>query len=212
MTHPTFNEEQMLWNQGYEYVVGIDEVGRGCFAGPLMVGAVIFPKGYTKVGNINDSKLLSADKRETVAKEIYSHTLLTAIAEVSVEEINTVGIGKATQTGYSRVLQTILGNTKYNIPNTKYFILMDAFYIKNHDKTKQKPIIKGDTISASIAAASVIAKVYRDNLMKDLHSQFEHYNFLKNKGYGTKDHREAIRQYGLCGLHRTSFNLEKFLY
>ncbi len=203
MKLPTFDEEQLLWQQGLQHVAGVDEVGRGCFAGPVVTAAVILPPDFTTPRPVNDSKLLSAKVREELAVVIKEQAIAYSISEVSVSVINEIGIGKATQQSFVESVSTL--------PTEAQFILMDAFYIQDLPKAKQKPIIHGDRLSISIAAASIIAKVYRDTLMQQLHEQYAEYDFATNKGYGTKKHREAIKQYGLCDLHRMSFNLTKFL-
>lgn len=203
MTKPTFDEEQILWDQGMHNVAGIDEVGRGCFAGPVVTAAVILAKNFSAAGEVNDSKLLSPKKRKTLSEIIKKEAIAFSIAEISVEIINNVGIGKATQRAFRKVIK--------KLAISPHFILIDAFYIEELDRKNQKPIVHGDGKSISIAAASIIAKVYRDELMQQLHSQYEVYDFFTNKGYGTKKHRDAIGKYGLCDLHRTSFNLTKFL-
>ncbi len=200
---PTFKYEQQLWNQGIDLIAGVDEVGRGCFAGPVVAAAVILPRDFHATTEINDSKLLSAPKREKLSKLIKTYAIGYYIAEVSVEEINKLGIGKATQLAFSQTISTINPQPQH--------ILIDAFYITAIDKTKQTPIIHGDMLSISIAAASIIAKVYRDERMRELHAQFPQYNFFTNKGYGTKKHQQAMKQFGLCNLHRRSFNLQKFV-
>ncbi len=203
MILPTLQIEQSLWNAGYKLVCGIDEVGRGCFAGPVVAGAVIFsPDGILPKG-IADSKLLKPKQRETLADQIKRVALFYAIAEICVNDINKLGIGKATQMAFRKALRLLLVQADY--------VLIDAFYIKHLNRKKQKAIKDGDTICASIAAASIIAKVYRDKLMKNLHKKYPKYGFAKHKGYGTKIHQEAIRKYGLSRLHRKSFNLEKFI-
>lgn len=202
MTYPTFQEEQILWKNGYQFVAGVDEVGRGCFAGPVVTAAVILPFNFPVKG-INDSKLLSARKRKELETVIKQHAIAFAISEVSVTVINKLGIGKATQQSFREAIKLLTKRPDY--------ILIDAFYIQNLSKENQKPIIHGDGISISIAAASILAKVYRDELMTKLHKKYELYDFATNKGYGTQKHREAIKKYGLCKLHRTSFNLSKFI-
>ncbi len=202
MNKPTFKEEQFLWQQGLQHIAGVDEVGRGCFAGPVVAAAVILPQSFTST-EVNDSKKLSAQKREELSEIIKQNALAYSIAEISVAVINEVGIGKATQQAFVNAI----GNLKIKPDH----ILIDAFYIENLSRHNQKPIVHGDGLSISIAAASIIAKVYRDELMQKLHEQYTHYDFFTNKGYGTKKHREAIRQFGLSDLHRTSFNLTKFI-
>jgi len=178
-------------------------VGRGAFAGPAVVAAVILPQQFPQMDEINDSKLVSAKKREVLAKIIHEYALSYAIVECPLETINLLGIGKGCQQGFFDAIN--------KLTITPDHILIDAFYIDQIVKEKQTPIIHGDSLSISIAAASIIAKVYRDKLMESLSEQFIHYHFAKNKGYGTLEHRQAIRQHGLCPLHRTSFDLQKFL-
>jgi ribonuclease HII len=251
MTRPSFSEESLLWSQGYDYVAGIDEVGRGCFAGPLVAAAVIFDKvspcqarAGSLLAQINDSKLLSAKKREQLSVFIKEEAIYHAIVEVGLPYINRYGIGKAgerafkdlvnqlsvlsfqfSDTGSSVVslldnqterlktgkLTSDNGKQRTDNRSTELFFLTDAFPIKGLSKKRQKSIIKGDQKSISIAAASIIAKVYRDKLMGELPKKYLHFGFAKHKGYGTKEHREAIKQFGLSDLHRTSFKLEKFL-
>jgi ribonuclease HII len=203
MTYATAELERQLWEGGHSLVCGVDEVGRGCFAGPVVVGAVIFPMGFSQFSGIADSKLLTAKKRKELALRIKELALYWAIDEVSVEVINRVGIGKATQIAFFQVVR--------KLEQFPQHILIDAFYIDAFNKRMQSPVIGGDKLSVSIAAASIIAKVYRDELMEKLGVDFPDYLFEDNKGYGTKAHREAIKKNGLSPLHRTSFNLNKFL-
>lgn len=203
MMLPTFIEENILWNKGYKHIAGIDEVGRGCFAGPVVAAAVILSPDFSVVSEIRDSKKLSPQKREKLAFIIKKEAVAFAIAEVSVHIINVKGIAKATQIAFHQAIQ--------QLTQSPDFILIDAFYITTYNKSIQKPIIRGDEISISIAAASIIAKVYRDDVMRKLHEQYAQYDFYTNKGYGTKKHQEAIKTHGLSEIHRTSFNLQKFL-
>lgn len=184
-------------------ICGIDEVGRGCFAGPVVAGAVIFPSNSRPIEGIADSKLISPLKRTKLAKKIKDQSLAWALGEISVPDINKFGIGQATQMAFSQAVA--------KLQKAADFFLIDAFYVKTLDKLKQKPIPGGDRISASIAAASIIAKVYRDELMQKLHLDFPDYGFDKHKGYGTLFHREMIKKFGLSDLHRRSFKLDKFL-
>jgi ribonuclease HII len=203
MILPTLDFEQELWNSGYSLICGIDEVGRGCFAGPVVAGAVIFSPEIVPPQGIADSKLLKAEKREVLADEIKKTAFCWAVGEVSVEVINKVGIGKATHLAYQAAIA--------NLCHKPDFFIIDAFYMDGIKKDIQKPIKDGDKLATSIAAASIIAKVYRDNLMVELSKAFPQYGMAKHKGYGTKQHREAIKQHGLCELHRTSFDLSRFL-
>lgn len=199
---PSFKEERKLWNKGFNFIAGVDEVGRGAFAGPLVAAAVILPKNFKRNG-IKDSKLLTPKQREILSKYIIENTLFYSISEVDVNFINDFGVGKATHEAFRKCL----GKIKNNFD----FVLVDGFEIKNFNSNRQKAIVGGDNLSVSIAAASIIAKVYRDSIMRKLHLKYPKYNFFQNKGYGTKFHREALKIYGLSKIHRTSFNLEKFL-
>jgi ribonuclease HII len=211
--NPSFDEEKMLWNAGYDSVVGIDEVGRGAFAGPVTVAAVIFTKTAEElpfIPDIHDSKLLLPKKREALSFLIQQHARTFAIATVSVRVINSLGIGKATTVAFRKVLHEVC----QSINQSSSFLLVDGFHIKHmrgFGLRRQKAIIKGDQKSVSIAAASIIAKVHRDALMTTYHTKYRAYNFAENKGYGTKEHRDCIKKYGLSKLHRTSFDLTKFL-
>ena len=200
---PTFEYEQQHWQKGLQFIAGVDEVGRGCFAGPVVAAAVILPSDFHATDKINDSKKLSPKVRVELSEIIKKHALAFAIAEVSVDVINDVGIGNAAQHAFVNSIADLKIKPEH--------ILIDAFVIQALQKDKQTAIIHGDGISISIAAASIIAKVYRDELMQKLPEDYNIYDFFTNKGYGTKKHRDAIGKYGLCDLHRTSFNLEKFL-
>lgn len=203
MVFPTLDIEKSLWILGYNYVCGIDEVGRGCFAGPVVVGAVIFPKNSSLIEGVADSKLLKSKVRERLAEIIKSQAASWSIAEISVTTINKIGISKATQMAFRKAVRSCSVRADY--------VLIDAFYIKHLNRKRQKAVKDGDKICASISAASIIAKVYRDKLMKKLAKKYPKYGFAKHKGYGTKFHQEAIKKYGLTRLHRKSFDLSKYL-
>lgn len=203
MILPSLDEEDKLWRKGYSLICGLDEVGRGSFAGSVVVGAVIFPKDVILPKGLADSKLLKAQTRERLDKEIKKIAIFWAVSEIAVLHINKLGIAKATQMAFRKAIK--------NLKVKADFVLIDAFYIKHFNRKRQKPIKNGDKICASISAASIIAKVYRDNLMVKLHNKYPQYNFAKHKGYGTKEHQKAIKKHGLCRIHRKSFNLQKFL-
>lgn len=147
--------------------------------------------------------MLKPKEREILSEQIKQAAVGWAIGESSVEEINQFGIGQATQMAFLKAIK--------NLSVEPDFVIIDAFQIKGFDLKRQQPIAGGDRLSVAIAAASIVAKVYRDQLMEELDLQFPQYQFAKHKGYGTKVHQEAIAKHGLCNLHRTSFNLEKFL-
>lgn len=212
MQKPSFKEERKFWKRGYKYVVGLDEVGRGAFAGPVVVGAVVFDKNVDKkvVCEVTDSKLLKPLKRKFLEKIIKENALLALSTSISVSFISKHGIGKATAAAFRKAI----GQIQKQLNDGKHFVLVDGFYVRylrGIGLQNQKAIIKGDQKSLSIAAASIIAKVYRDQLMKTLGKKYPKYGFAKNKGYGTKKHQEALKKYGLSNVHRKSFNLSKFL-
>ena len=210
MITPTLDIEKTLWKSGCSYICGLDEVGRGSFAGPVVVGAVIFPSprhrrgmNFQPIDGLADSKFLKPRQRERLVGVIKEQALVWSIAEIGVAVINKVGIGKATQMAFRKAIKSL--------EKSPDFILIDAFYVKHINRKRQKAVKDGDKICASISAASIIAKVYRDKLMRKLHKKYPKYGFAKNKGYGTKFHQEAIREYGLSRIHRRSFDLQKFL-
>lgn len=202
MRKPSFDIEQSLWEKGYKYIAGVDEVGRGCFAGPLVASAVILSPEFIHEG-VNDSKVLSPIRRQKLDKHIRLNCQSFAISEISVKDIDTLGISLATQKAFLTAINSLSISPD--------FILFDAFGLSSWPSRQQKAIIHGDAQSLTIAAASIIAKVYRDQIMCDIDANFPYYNFKQNKGYGTKAHRGAIKKYGLTNLHRHSFNLQKFL-
>ena len=203
MVLPTLKFEKSFWEKGFKLVCGIDEVGRGSFAGPVVAGAVIYPPDVIFIEGVRDSKLLNSKQREKLDLIIKEQAISWAVAEISVSAINKFGIGKATQMAFRKVVKQLRENPDY--------ILIDAFYIKHFKKKKQLAIKKGDKLSFSIASASIIAKVHRYKLMAKLAEKYPQYNLEKHKGYGTTDHRDKIKKYGLSKIHRKSFNLEKFL-
>jgi ribonuclease HII len=191
--------EKKLWREGYQSVVGVDEVGRGSWAGPVVTATVIFPAAFKPTFQLADSKLLSIKRRLELDEAIKNNAVGFAIGEVGLPHINRYGIGRSTQQGFRKALAGLSINPD--------FLLIDAFYIKYLPKKNQLPIVKGDQKSFSIAAASIIAKVYRDQLMEKLSLDYPNYGFEKHKGYGTKAHQEAIKIHGFSPLHRKSFDL-----
>ena len=177
------------------YICGIDEVGRGPFAGPVVAGAVILPKD-DPILYLNDSKKLSEKKREALYNEIMERAVATGIGIVSPARIDEINILQAT---YKAMQQAI---SKLSIKPD--LLLNDAVTIPDVE-IEQIPIIKGDAKSASIAAASIVAKVTRDRMMKEYDIIYPGYDFAKNKGYGTKAHIEGIKKQGICDIHRRTF-------
>ncbi|WP_313132189.1 ribonuclease HII [Anaerocolumna sp.] len=181
--------------QEYQYICGIDEVGRGPLAGPVVACAVILPKDCN-ILYINDSKQLSAKKREELYDEIMEQAIAVGVGSVPPSRIDEINILQAT---FEAMRQAI-----NNLPVKPDILLNDAVTIPQVD-IKQVPIIKGDAKSISIAAASIIAKVTRDRIMIAYDKVFPYYGFASNKGYGSKEHIEALKEYGTSLIHRASF-------
>jgi len=194
---PDFSFEEVHWNNGLRVIAGADEVGRGAFAGPVVAAVVIFAPTTKMEVEINDSKKLTHNKRERASRWIKKHAQNYAIGEGSVEEINFLGIVPATHLAFLRAIE----NCSLKIDR----FLVDAFYLPKIKKSLQTPIIKGDTKSLSIAAASIIAKVYRDDLMIRLSEKHGEYQWHQNKGYGTLAHRNALQKLGPTVHHRNKF-------
>jgi len=199
MILPSLTHERSLWQKGYKLVAGIDEVGRGSWAGPLVVGAVIFPQNINIPTGLADSKLLTPEKRLSLSKIIKKIAIATAIAEISASRIDKISMSAATHEAFRKVTRIL--------SPTPDFCLIDAFYIRRFDITRQNAIKNGDKVCASIAAASIIAKVYRDDLMGQFSNIYPNWGFERHKGYGTKFHQKAITKYGFSKIHRTSYNL-----
>jgi len=195
---PTFLEEQKLWNSGYKFIAGLDEVGRGTIAGPVVTGIVVLPETLSGewVSHINDSKRMTPKRRQYVLGHLQDSAIALQTGISSVEEVDQLGIVEAVQLAMKRSV--------CSIPITPQFLLMDAFELNGID-IPQKAIVKGDSLSMSIAAASILAKETRDSLMVALHEKFPEYGFDSHKGYGTKKHIEALKLYGPCPLHRKTF-------
>lgn len=209
---PSFEEEYKLWKKGIKFVIGIDEVGRGAFAGPIVAAGVVFsPNTNIKLlCDVNDSKLIKPLLRRKYAEIIKQNALFWTIEQIDIGFINKYGIGKANSAVFRKVLKCLISQFEKEV---SYHILIDGFHKKHLPGgiKKQKGIIKGDQKSLSIASASILAKVYRDNLMKKVSKDFPNYKFGKNKGYGTADHQGAIKTHGLSSFHRISFNLSQYL-
>ena len=190
--------ERKLNSQGFGLVGGVDEVGRGCLAGPVAAGFVIFPADVDDdiLHQITDSKKLTAIKRQDLLKIIQEHALSAKVGWASVDEIDSIGIAPATKLAMKRAIEKSLIRPDY--------LLVDAINLDDLP-FPQRAIIKGDQISRTIAAASIVAKVVRDQYMSDIAPKYLGYDFEKNKGYGTKDHMIAIKSLGPTDVHRISF-------
>jgi ribonuclease HII len=190
--------EKIAYREGYQIIAGIDEAGRGPLAGPVVASAVIFPHDYSNP-EIKDSKKLSAAKREKLFEIIHQEAVAIGTAVVDTEIIDRLNILQATR---QAMREAVL-----ELATSPDFLLIDGLH-RIALITPQKPVVKGDNLSISIAAASIIAKVSRDRIMEIYHRQFPQYNFRQNKGYGTKEHCDAIKQFGMCKVHRKSFHVK----
>lgn len=186
--------ERSLYEQGYSYIAGIDEVGRGPLAGPVVCAAVILPRDFYLPG-LKDSKQLSNEQREKFYDIITQQAVAVSVATISVEMIDQINILQATRRGMLEAVEKLKTQPQY--------LLIDA--VKLDTSIPQLGIIGGDRKSISIAAASVIAKVTRDRMMVELAAKYPHYGFDRNMGYGTKEHLEAIQRYGVSEVHRKTF-------
>lgn len=178
---------------------GLDEAGRGCYAGPVFAAAVILPKDFYHP-LLNDSKQLNEKQRDLLRPIIEKESIAFAVASVNNETIDKINILQASFTA----MHLSVNNLKI-VPE---FLLIDGNRFKVYPNIPHQCIIKGDGKYASIAAASVLAKTYRDEFMQTIHTAFPHYGWDKNKGYGTASHRKAIYAFGLCRHHRKSFNIQ----
>ena len=183
------------WAEGFCFIAGVDEVGRGPLAGPVVAAAVVFPRGVPWP-RVNDSKQLSEGERLRLRDEIYAVPgVQVAVAEAGVEEIDRLNILNATHLAMRRA---VLQLKKVD------FILVDGRPVKNLP-FPSKALVKGDARSASIAAASIVAKVHRDALMEELDARYPGYGFAAHKGYGTRSHLESLKRLGVTPVHRRSF-------
>lgn len=192
--------EKRLYSSGYSLIAGCDEVGRGPLAGPVVCCAVIMPVGLI-IDGVDDSKKLSAKKREGLVPIIKEKAIAYSIAQIENDVIDGINILQATRLCMKNAVEGL--NVKPDYVITDGNMTLDIPF-------KQECIIKGDSLSHTIACASILAKVYRDNLMDCYAEEFPIYGFKKNKGYGTKEHIVAIREYGLTKIHRKSFT-KKFV-
>jgi len=208
MIYPNFNEEKKLWKNGYNFVAGLDEAGRGPLAGPVVAASVCVNfqfsisnfqsnPNYSIFKNVRDSKKLSPSQREEIYNILINHKdIKWGVGIVSEKVIDKINILEATKLAMKKSFKKLSPN----------FLLLDGNF-KIDSKISQKSIIKGDSKVFSISAASIIAKVTRDKIMKKYHKKYPEYNFLKHKGYGTKAHFACLQKFGPCKIHRKSFYL-----
>lgn len=197
--------ETEIWGQGYKNIAFVDEVGRGCLFGDVVAAAIVLPIGL-KIEGVNDSKKLSAKKRESLFVIIKDQSIAIGIGIVSAEEIDRINIRNASKLAMKKAVENLTSSNGEKV--IADFIMIDAENIEVD--LPQKAIIKGDSLSHGIAAASIIAKVTRDKMCLEWDKDYPGYGLGKHKGYATKMHKEALLEYGASNLHRRSF-LKKIL-
>lgn len=204
METPTFEYEQQYWSQGIKYVAGIDEAGMGALAGPVIASAVIFSQNILPIFSeifakipVRDSKLLSPRQREKAAKAIKVHAHAWAIGSASAQEIDSLNIRAASHLAMQRAIAAL--------HTTPDILMIDGTPAQISKTIPTVCIVKGDQLSYSIAAASVLAKVARDSLMQELAIQFPSYGFASHKGYGAQLHMAALQTYGITEHHRRTY-------
>lgn len=188
-------EEKKLWEQGFLLLAGIDEAGCGPLAGPVVAAACILPVRFDLPG-LNDSKLVTESKREKLYTQIQAQAIDYAIGSAEPAEIDVLNILQATKLAMKRAIEGLTVRPHY--------LMIDALELSDVN-LPQLSLVGGDRLSATIAAASILAKVTRDRLMVELHALYPEYAFSKNKGYGTSEHMQVLRRLGPCPLHRRSF-------
>jgi ribonuclease HII len=196
---PDLAQEIKLWQAGYQYIGGIDEAGRGCWAGPVFAAVVVFPPGVNEaglIGNVRDSKQMTARKRQIYAGRIKEICLDWGVGSATHKEIDSLGIVPATRLAACRAVNMLKSSPD--------FLLLDYLTLEEIS-IPQVALVRGDQQVLSIAAASVLAKTSRDDFMNEMDCLYPAYSFCTNKGYGTAAHQRALKQTGLCPIHRLSF-------
>ena len=192
---PTYKYENKLYKQGYQNIAGLDEAGRGAWAGQVVAAAVILP-ARMKIAGIRDSKLLSPQQREKLAVYINKQALAIGLGIISEKVIDQQGIIPATRKAFLAAVERLREKVDY--------LLIDGIRIFDH-RLPNEFLVRGDRLVVSIAAASIVAKVVRDNILRDYHQHYPQYGFDLHKGYGTRLHKERLDEYGVCEIHRRSF-------
>lgn len=195
--------ERALLAEGYRYIVGVDEVGRGPLAGPVVCCAIIMPLDADKiVEGVDDSKQLTPKRRAEIDERLRGNAIAFACVEISEAVIDEMNILQATRLGMKRAIERVLQES--GLTGEGAIVLTDGNMTLDID-LPQRSIVHGDALSYSIGAASVVAKVYRDTLMDKLAERYPQYGFEQNKGYGTAAHIQAIKEHGICSIHRKTF-------
>ena len=195
---PSLEEERLLIGQGYRLIAGVDEAGRGALAGPVVAAAVILPAEIKTdwAEQVRDSKMLTASVREFLSRGIQETALSVGIGAVSHEDIDDMGIARASRLAMKIAIERLFPEPQY--------VLVDYFNLPEV-ALPQKGLVDGDAICFSIACASIIAKVARDNMMRDFDVSYHGYGFARHKGYGTREHQTCLSKLGVSPIHRRSF-------
>lgn len=193
---PSFSFEKEVFALGYRRIVGVDEAGRGCLAGPVVAAAVILPFDHSMIG-INDSKALTPQRREKLYQEIYSQAVAIGVGRVGPDVIDEINILQASILAMKKAISAI--------DPSPDFLLVDGNLKQLFGHLAQRSIVKGDKRSQSIAAASIIAKVFRDQIMREYHLHYSVYDFSEHKGYPTEKHLAALKTHGVTAIHRKTF-------
>jgi len=202
MIYPDTELEKKLWSEGFHYVVGLDEAGRGPLAGPVVAGAVVILNGNQVVPEVRDSKKMTEKQRELSFEKIQELSTAFGVGIVSAKDIDRLGIQKAVLEAMSIALDIV----ERKLDSKVDYIIADGENILTIPKYKMVKIKAGDLQHYSISAASVLAKVTRDRIMYEYAKKYPEYGFESHVGYGTKKHIEALKEYGACEIHRRSFN------
>lgn len=192
--------EENLYNEGYKFICGIDEAGRGPLAGPVVVGAAVMPRD-SKLEWVNDSKKVTEKRREILYDRITEEALAWGVGIISEKEIDELNILNATKKG----LHLALGEVIEKLKQKPDIVIVDALREIDTFEIPYQSIIKGDATCYSISCASILAKVTRDRIMREWNEVYPMYDFEKNKGYGTAEHIKALKKYGPCPIHRRTF-------
>ena len=201
MIYPDTKLEEELWEKGYEVVVGIDEVGRGPLAGPVGAGAVAFTRECKVVEGVRDSKTLSVKQKNSLYNQIKDTVKGYGVGMVSEKEIDSLGIQQAVL----KAMTLALKNVEEMIGRKADYLIIDGVNVELIDEYPTMKMSKGDLYHYSISCASILAKVDRDNLMIEYAKKYPIYGFERNMGYGTKEHLDALKKYGVCDIHRRSY-------
>ncbi len=194
---PSFTYEEQYWQADIGLIAGVDEVGMGALAGPVVGGAVMFTEPVNPGIVIRDSKTMSEKQRNVAAEWIYEHAAAWAVGEATVKEIDRINIRQASHLAIKRAVDAL--------QTTPDLILIDGTPAQPHSDIPAVNIIDGDALVFSIAAASIVAKVHRDAIMVEIDKKFPMYGLAGNKGYGAKVHMDALKEHGACEHHRTSY-------